>query len=238
MNTEALHAIDALYLENFLQTLLYRACEADGELRECLRHAELLSSEENLSEDCRSRYVAVVKRLRPLLSELKEMEGDLHTRGKLASDCEPLVQWGCVESVPEYEARAVHEQLNLAEREVITTLNHIGTSLFAKPEVNVSWSSQVRVKGYLKLKPIPARPCYQHSSLVRFCANPPYQTAHYFAELPGETNGSRSSSPWLLDSDFSSLIMLPLFEDIEIELEVRGDLITSWHDPKCEVWHR
>lgn len=238
MNKETLHAIDALYLENFLQTLLYRACEADGELRESVRHAELLSSEDNLSEDCRSRYVAVVKRLRPLLSELEEIVGDLHTGGKLSSDCEPLVQWGCVESVPEYETRAVLEQLNLAERELITTLNHIGTSLVAKPESNVSWNSQARVRGYLKLKPIPARPCYQHSSLVRFCANPPYQAAHYFAKLPGETDVSRPSSPWLLDSEFNSLIMLPLFEDIEIELEVRGEVITSPHDPKCEFWHR
>lgn len=222
MNAETLHAVDALYLENFLQTLLYKACHADGELRECLRQAEALSRTVNLSSDCRSRYAEVTKRLAPLVSELDEIMGDLYTGGKLASECEPLVQWGLVESVPEYETCAVIERLDLAERELITTLNKIGKNLASTPKANVSWDSQARIRTYLKLKPIPERPCYQADSMVRFCASPPYVEAYYFAKLPAESNASCSDSPWLLDSEFVPLTALPLFEDIEIELEVRG----------------
>lgn len=234
MNAETLHAVDALYLENFLQTLLYRACDADGELRECLQQAEALSSTTNLSADCRARYVEIVKRLRPLVSKLENIVGDLHTGGKLASDCEPLVQWGLVESIPDYETRAVIEQFNLAEQKLMAALNHIGNGLASMPDVNVLWNSQARVRTYLKLKPIPERPCYQADSMVRFCASPPYQGSHYFAKFQATANASCSDSLWLLDSEFSSLTALPLFEGVEIELEVRGDMITSSNDRNKE----
>ena len=68
MKVETLHAIDALYLENYLQTLLYKACHAESGLREHLRQAEVLSATEDLSSDCRSRYENVAKRLAPLVS--------------------------------------------------------------------------------------------------------------------------------------------------------------------------
>lgn len=222
MNAETLHAIDALYLENFLQTLLYRACHAEGELRECLRQADALSATEALSSDCRSRYAEVAKRLSPLVTELEEIMGDLYTGGKLASDCEPLVQWSLVETVPEYETRLVLERLEFAERELITALNRVGDSLVSTPEANVSWDSQARIRAYLKLKPIPERPCYQTDSMLRFCASPPYQSAYYFAQLPDKANADSSNPPWLLDAEFVPLTVLPLFEDIEIELEVHG----------------
>lgn len=230
MNAETLHAVDALYLENFLQTLLYKVCHAEGELRECLRQAEALSGTEKLSLDCRSRYAAVTQRLTPLVTELEEIIGDLYAGGKLASDCEPLVQWGLVESVPEYETRSVIQQLDLAERELITTLNRIGRSLVSTPETNVSWDSQARIRAYLKLKPIPERPCYQAEFMVRFCTSPPYRSTYYFAKPPPEADAGCSNSPWLLDSEFAPLTVLPLFEDVEIELEIRGDVITSWND--------
>lgn len=222
MNAETLHAIDALYLDNFLQTLLYRTLHAEGELRECLRQADVLSETEALSSDCRSRYAEITKRLSPLVTELDEIIGDLYTGGKLASDCEPLIQWGLVETVPECETRSVLERLDLAERELIAALNRVGERLLSTPVANISWGSQARIRAYLKLKPIPERPCYQAESMLRFCASPPYLSAHYFAQLPEKANAAPPNSPWLLDSDFDLLTLLPLFEDIEIELEVCG----------------
>lgn len=224
MNTETLHAIDALYLDNFLQTLLYKACHTEGELRECLRQAETLSGTEYLSSDCRSRYEKVAKRLAPLVTELEEIMGDLYVGGKLASDSEPLVQWGLVETLPEHETRTVIERFNSAERTVFSALNHIGKRLSSMPEANVLWTAHARVRTYLKLRSIPDRPCYQGESMIRFCASPPYQTASYFAKLP-ETDAGDSDSPWLLDSEFIPLTALPLFEDLGIELEIHGDVI-------------
>lgn len=234
MNADTLHAVDALYLENFVQTLLFRALDAKGELRESLKQAEALSATENLSPDCRSRYAEVAKRLGPLVSELSELAGDLYIGGKFASDCEPLVQWGRVESVPEYETRAVIEQFNLAEQKLMAALNHIGDCLASMPEANVLWNSQARVRTYLKLKPIPGRPCYQADSMVRFCASPPYQGVYYFTKSQAEGNASYSDATWFLDPEFDPLTVLPLFEDIEIELEVRGDMITSSNDRSKE----
>lgn len=225
MNTETLHAIDTIYLENFLQTLLYNAIDVGCTLGEALRQAETLSGTEYLSPDCRSRYEKIAKRLAPLVSELKEIMDDLYVGGKLASEYEPLVQWGLIESIPEHETRAVLERLNLAERELIASLNCIGASLLSTPEANVFWSSQARVKANLKLKPIPGRPCYQDKSMIRFCASPPWQGVHFFAELPAEEIPRCSLDPWLLDSGFVPLTELPLFEDIEIELEIHGDVI-------------
>jgi hypothetical protein len=223
MKVETLHAIDALYLENYLQTLLYKACHAESELREHLRQAEVLSATEGLSSNCRSRYENVAKRLAPLVAELEEIMGDLYVGGKLASDSEPLIQWGLVETIPEHETSAVIERLNLAERTVISALNHIGCRLASMPDAKVFWAAHARVRTYLKLKSIPDRPCYQDKSMVRFCASPPYQTASYFAKL-SETDAGNSDSPWILDSEFIPLTALPLFEDLEIELDIHGNV--------------
>lgn len=230
MNAETLHAVDALYLEHFLRTLLFQALNASAELCEPFKQAEALSATENLSPDCRSRYAEVTKRLGPLVSELRALVDDLQIGGKLQSEYEPLVQWGLIETIPEHETRTVIERLNLAERELITTLNHIGKSLVSSPEANVSWDSSARVRTYLTLKPIPERPCYQAGSMLRICASPPWDYVCYFTEFQAEANTSCSDITWLLDSDLQSLVLLPLFEDIEIDLEVRGDMIASWHD--------
>lgn len=227
MNAETLHAVDALYLENFLQTLLYKTLDADGELCEFLKQAETLSNTTYLSEDCRSRYAKIAKRLEPVVAALEGIAGDLYTGGELASDCDPRVQWGLVENIPEYESRAVIERLETKERELIATLNHIGKSLSSMPEAHVLWNPRARVRPYLKLRPIPERPCYQDDSMVRFCASPPYLAASYFAEPPTEIGEDGSRCPWLLDAEFSPLTNLPLFEDIEIKLEIRGDVTTD-----------
>lgn len=227
MNAETLHAIDAIYLENFLEALLYKALYAEGELRACLRHAETLSGTEYLSPDCRSRYEKIRKRLAPLVSKLGEFTGDLYRGGELTSDYEPLVHWELIEDVPEHESRAVIERLELAERELLTNLNHIGKSLVSTTASNVSWESSARIKTYLKLKSIPERPCYQDTTMVQFCASPPFHTAHYFAKLPVETYADNERYPWLLDDELFPLVYLPLFENLEIELEVRGTMTNS-----------
>lgn len=224
MNGETLHAIDALYLENFLASLLYKALDAECELRACLRHAQTLGGTDYLSPDCRSSYEKIRQRLEPLVSELEEFAGDLYSGGKLASDCEPLVQWGLIEKVPKYEKKQVIERLESAEQQLIATLNQIGASLGALPRAQISWASQARVKTYLKLRPIRERPCYQDTTIVRFCASPPYQLAHYFAELPEKVNDGSTGDPWLLDAEFLPLATLPLIEDVEIELEIQGEM--------------
>lgn len=224
MNAETLHAVDALYLENFLQTLLYRALHAGGELRECLRHAEALASEVHLSSDCRARYGEIVKRLNPVVSAIEDIAGDLYAGGNLASDCEPLVQWGLVDAVPEHETRAVIERLSTAEQKLIAGLNQIGQCLLSEKEAGLSWGSQARVKAYLKLKPIPVRPCYQADSMLRFSASPPHRGVNFFADIRPNPEASGPQCPWLLDSEYSSLTLLPLFEDVEIEIEISGEV--------------
>lgn len=233
MNAETLHAVDALYLENFLQTLLYRALHAEGGLRECLKHAEALGGEVNLSSDCRTRYGEVAERLSTVVSALEDIAGDLYAGGDLASDGEPLVQWGLIETVPEYETSSVIERLNTVERELIASMNQVGQCLISKTEANLSWSSQARVKAYLKLRPIPERPCYKADSMLRFSASPPHRGVHFFADIRQDTEASRSEYPWLLDSEYSSLLLLPLFEDVEIEVDISGDVTspTDIHNP-------
>lgn len=237
MNGETLHAIDALYLESFLGSLLYKALDAECELRACLRHAQTLSGTDYLSPDCRSRYAAIRRRLEPLVSELEELTGDLYSGGKLASDSEPLVQWGLIEPVPEYETKQVIERLESAEQQLISTLNQVGARLGALPRSSVSWASQARVKTYLKLRPIRERPCYQDTTIVRFCASPPYQSAHYFAELPEKVNDESTGDPWLLDAELLPLTTLPLIEDVEIELEVQGEMGTSGDEQRGRRQH-
>lgn len=237
MNGETLHAIDALYLENFLGSLLYKALDAECEMRACLRHAQTLSGTDYLSPDCRSRYEKIRQRLEPLVSELEELAGDLYSGGNLASDCEPLIQWGLIETVPEYETKQVIERLESAEWQLISTLNRVGTSLGALPGAGISWASQARVKTYLKLRPIRERPCYQNTTIVRFCASPPYQLVHYFAALPEKVNDGSTGDPWLLDAELLPLTTLPLIDDVEIELEIQGEMGTSGDEQRGRGQH-
>lgn len=220
-NTETLHAIDALYLGNFRQTLFHKILHAQLELREYLKQAEALVLAIEVSPDCRRQYAEIVQRLLPPVSVLKEISHDMYNVCSSDADtCEP-VQWGSADTIPEDETRAVISRLDAVEQETIKTLNSIGEALTSLPGVTASWNQWARLRVFYKLKPIPERPYYKHDS-VRFNGCPPFLDAWCFAKPPIDAE-SDPVSHYLLDAEFMPLIYLPLLDDVEVEIEFKFD---------------
>lgn len=221
-NTETLHAIDALYLGNFRQTLFHKILHAQQELREYLKQAEALVLAIEVSPDCRRQYAEIVQRLLPPVSELEEISNDMYDVCLSGADTGEPVQWGLVETITEDETRAVISRLDAVEQETIKTLNSIGDALTSLPAVTASWNQWARLRVYYKLKPIPERPCYKHDSIVRFNGSPPFLDAFCFAKPPIDAE-SNPASHYLLDAEFMPLIYLPFFDDVEVEIEFKFD---------------
>ena len=229
MNGATLNEVDMLFLNNFLQTVQLKASRSKNELYESLRQARALSREDSLSPDCRLHYAKTAKRLLPLVTALGEIMDDLSSAGKIMSDCElPLRREN--ESDRETETRAAIQRLGFVERQLIISLNHIGEKLVSMPEANVAWDSQALMRVFLRLKPIPERPCYGAEAMLRFATSLPHLSAHYFAGPSTETSIGCAISSWLLDSEHIPLVALSLVEDVEIELEVLGDVIICSSD--------
>ncbi len=229
MDGAALHAVDMLFLKNFHQALLFRACRSKSELYESLRQARALSREDCLSPDFRLYYAKTAKRLLPLVTALEAMIDDLSSASDALFDCEfPLLRED--ENDRESEACAVVRRFGSVERRLITSLNHIGSKLVSMPEASIAWDSQALIRVFLRLKPIPERTCYQAASMLRFATSLPHLSAHYFAEPPPEVGIGCTNSPWLLESEHIPLAVLSLVEDVEIELDVLGDVMTCAND--------
>lgn len=231
MDGATLHAVDMLFLKNFLQDLLLKVCGSKSELHESLRQASALSGEDCLSPDCRLYYAKTTKRLLPLVTALDEIMDDLCSAGETMPDCEfPLLRKGGNDQ--ETETCAAIQRFGLVERQLIISLNHIGRQLVSIPEANIAWDSQALIRVFLRLTPIPERPCYQSESMLRFATSLPHLSAHYFAEPPTEASLVGANSSWLIDSEHIPLVVLSLVEDIEIELEVLGDVVTCANDKR------
>lgn len=230
-NTDTLHAIDTLYLGNFRQTLFHKILYAQLELREYLKHAEALVLAMEISPDCRKQYAEIIQQLSPPVSMLEAISHDMYDGYSSEAGTGEPVQWGLVETIHEDETRAVISRLDVVEQETIKTLNSIGEALTSLPAITASWKQWARLRVFFKLKPIPERPCYNPDSIVRFNGTPPFLDAFCFAKQPIDAE-SNPASHYLLDAEFVPLIYLPLFDDVEVEIEVKFDGIGSWkpHD--------
>ncbi len=228
MDGESLRAVDMLFLNNFLQALLFKACRSKSELYESLRQAQALSREDYLSPDCRLYYAKTAKRLSPLVTVLEKLMDELSSVGDIMSDTElPLQESKTDQGV---QTRAALQRFGLVERQLILSLNNLGRKLVSMSESNIAWDSQALIRVFLKLRPIPDRPCYQSASMLRFATGLPHLSAHYFSEPPTEASIACANSSWLVDSEHVPLAVLALVEDVEIELEILCDVITCSSD--------
>lgn len=225
-NPATLHAIDALYLGNFRQTLFHKVLHAQLELRAHLKHAEALVQATEISPDCRKQYAKIIQRLSLPVSVLGDIVNDMYDVDLSGEEAGEPVQWGLIETIPEGETRAIISRLDAVEQETIKALNGIGEALTSLPAVKPTWSQWARLRVYHKLKPIPERPCYKAGSIVRFNGSPPFHDAFCFAKPPTDAECDPASH-YLLDAEFMPLVWLPLLDDVEVEIEIKFDGIGS-----------
>lgn len=234
-NHKTLHAIDTLYLTNFHHTLLFVLVDAYVELRQYLKHAQALAQAIEVSSDCRKKYTEIVQRLSLPLSMLEEMADGMYDVYRSGDEIADPVQWDGLETIPLTETRRIISQLDAVEQETIKTLNSIGEALTSKPIVAASWRQWARLRSFYKLKPVPERPCYKPDSAIRFCGSPPWDDAYCFAKPPTDFELDPESH-YLLNSEFMLLTWLPLFDDIEVEVEIKLEVVGS-RGPSEEARH-
>lgn len=222
INKETLHAIDNLYLENFHQTLLHKVVHAYSEFRGSIRQAASITEAVEISPDCRIQYAEIIERLQPIVITLGQMADDMQTGNLPSPECAVPVQWSLVDTIPQAETNTVLDKIHSVEHEAIKTINLIGKSLTSLTGNTTSWSSTAVLRSFFKLKPIQERPCYSLWTVTDFCGSPPFQLASWKSHPQKNTAVDGDQQPFLLDSEFMSLTILPVFKNIEVNIEING----------------
>lgn len=227
MNTDTLYDVDTLYLQIYQQNLLAELRRAHIMFRHHLKQSKSLAIAQELPSDFRKNYAEIAERLHPLIGALGGMESDLAS-GSLSWQMLPD-EWSPIEAVEHGENEKSEEiiaWLDTTELDILDVLNNAGERLTTLPRSIVSWSDCGFFSVHVELKRLPERPCYHLDAPIDICSQPDF-CADYFARK--DIDKSLQNDPWphyLLD-DLIPLALLPLIEDLWIEMDAHGEGHTS-----------
>lgn len=240
MDTNILHAVDTLYLQMFQQNLLVEIRRAHIMFRHRLRQSGFLSTAQELPPGFQKNYGEMSERLLPLIDALVGMESDLSS-GSLSWQMQPD-EWGPIEAVDPGDPEKTEEiiaWLDATEQDILNVLNNVGERLATLPPSIVSWSDCGFFSVHVELKRLPERPCYHCDEPIDIRSQPDF-CADYFARKDKDIDKSLPNDPWphyLLD-ELIPLTLLPLIEDLWIEMDAHADGPASWRSrdaTHCDV---
>jgi len=228
MNADTLHAVDTLYLQMFQQNLLAELRRAHIMFRHHLKQSESLAIAQELSACFRKNYAEISECLLPLIDALASMESDLGS-GSLSWKMQPDER-GPIETVEPGKTDKTEEiiaWLDATELDILDVLNGVGERLATLPRSIVSWSDCGFFSVHVELKRLPERPCYHVDTPIDIRSQPDF-CADYFARKDIDKSLQNDAWPHYLLDELVPLTLLPLIEDLRIEMDVHGEGRTSW----------
>lgn len=224
MNAETLHAIDTFYLRIFQKNLLTEIRRARFAFKQHLKQSASLAIAKELLPTFSQNYAEIAERLVPLVDMLGDLLNNLEEspfHGSMQPDDGGIINTTATESTGEVIAR-----LDAAELEILDVLNGVGECLTALPRSIVSWDDCGLLKVHVMLKRLSERPCYNLNVPLDFHTHP-FLVADYFTKQnhDGWTGGQW---PHYLIDEIMPLELVPLIEDLWMEIEVRANGYASW----------
>lgn len=222
MNTDTLHAVDTLYLQMFQQNLIAELRRASIMLRHHLKQSEPLSIAQELPSSFRSNYAEISERLLPLVDALGGMESDLAS-GSLSWQMQPD-EGRHIEAEEPGENDKTAEiiaWLDTTELKILDVLGNVGERLVTLPRSIISWSDCGFFNAHVELKRLSERQCYHLDAQIDICSQPDF-CADYFARKNYDRSQTGRWPHYLLD-DLIPISLLPLIEELWIEMDVHGD---------------
>ena len=233
MNADTLYAIDTLHIQIFQRNLLNELLRAKISLKQHLKQSELLAIAQELPPSFRKNYRETSERLAQMIDSLGSMLNDLDDGALSWQQTTNPVDWNLIDTVAPEETEKNMALLDIAEQDILDALNGVGERLVTLPPSIFSWSDCGLFRVHVELKKLPERPCYNLDEPIDFHV-PAYFCTDYFAKKDLDQNENDHDLHYLLDAELMPLTLLPLIEDVRIEMEVRAEGSATWRNQKME----
>lgn len=217
MNADTLHAVDTMYLQAFRQNMLADIQRAYFSLKQHLRQSASLAVAVELPAAFQRSYGEIAGRLPPLISAIRNVLDELEGR---RLSCQSAWKPADSEITTLAEVAGAITMLDAAEHEILKVLNDVGKSLAALPPSIISWDSCARLRTCVILQRLAERPCYDEIQID--LQTRPFLIAEYTSTRREDADPCGQWPHYLVD-ELVPIKLLPLLDDVWIEVEVCGE---------------